>query len=434
MIFFRVTQNINVKTTDGSLVKYFKFKTPSDLNNETAYITTYDDFEDLKTVFKSVDAKLYHARLLKEEKIRELEDFPIELGISNENEYLNFVSYKEKTNNYFIQDESKVESFLQENESVDLFKQLKVKEKKVNVAFIGSLGHTIGQMICSCAALRIFYNKLKEVYDEVLFDIYLNASNNTYFSRDKQIYSNQDFINNVYPLSLNVKRFCTYDYFVDNSMVSKNSSYYHELNCVDAWLYKFGIDYKKVNDFEKYNQIDISKISVSDELKQKLFDLKSKGKLLLYHPYSADPKKSIPQEYAIKFLKKLLKKCEDYLIVTTLTIDSKIKDDRLINLNKDSQTFKDLTYIVSCVDCMVTTHTSTMHLSDAFMIPTVVISTSPKIEEEIKYYNYVKAIKIEDSSKSMSKFIFENDSLTFYRFESWKNLKVSKIIKLLETF
>ncbi|MGA1932562.1 hypothetical protein ACH5BF_07545 [Arcobacter sp. YIC-464] len=83
---------------------------------------------------------------------------------------------------------------------------------------------------------------------------------------------------------------------------------------------------------------------------------------------------------------------------------------------------------------MVTTHTSTMHLSDAFMIPTVVISTSPKIEEEIKYYNYVKAIKIEDSSKSMSKFIFENDSLTFYRFESWKNLKVSKIIKLLETF
>lgn len=434
MVFFRVTQNINVKTTDGTLVKYFKFKMPSDLNNETAYITTYDDFEDLKTVFKNVDAKLYHARLLKEEKVRQLEDFPIELGISNENEHLNYAKYQEDSSEFFINDKSNVESFLQDNQKVDLFKQLIIKKSKINVAFIGSLGDTIGQMICSCTALRIFYNKLKEVYDEVLIDVYLNASNNTYFSRDKQIYLNQDFINKVHPLSLNVKRFCTYDYFVDNSMVSKNTSYYSELNHIDAWLYKFGIDFTKISKYEKYNQINIEKVNVKDELKLKLTKLKRKGKLLLYHPYSADPKKSIPQEYAVKILKNLLKKHEDYLIITTLNIDSKFKDDRLVNFNRDSQTFQDLTYIVSCMDCMVTTHTATMHLSDAFMIPTVVISTSPKIDELIKYYDYVKAIKIEDSSKSMSKFIFENDSLTFYRFESWKKLKTSKIIKLLETF
>ena len=35
MIFFRVTQNINIKTTDGTLVNYFKFKDPSNLENET---------------------------------------------------------------------------------------------------------------------------------------------------------------------------------------------------------------------------------------------------------------------------------------------------------------------------------------------------------------------------------------------------------------
>ena len=44
MIFFRVTQNINIKTTDGTMVNYFKFKVPSNLENETVYITTYNDF------------------------------------------------------------------------------------------------------------------------------------------------------------------------------------------------------------------------------------------------------------------------------------------------------------------------------------------------------------------------------------------------------
>lgn len=434
MIFFRVTQNINVKTTDGSLIKYFKFKTPSNLNNETAYITTYDDFEDLKMVFKNVDEKLYKARLLIEDKIRSLEDFPIELGISNKNEFLKFSKYKQISNEYFINDKKEIETFLQSSEYVDLKKQLIIKKNKINVAFIGTMGDTIGQMLCSCSALRVFYNKLKEVYDEVLFDVYLNASNNTFFSRDKQIYLNQDFINKVYPLSLNVKRFCTYDYFVDNSMVSKHSSYYDVLNWTDAWLYKFGINYKKVNVLEKHNQINIDKFTIDSKLKEKLIALKSKGKILLYHPYAADINKSIPQEFALKILRKLLKKCEDYTIITTLNIDNKFKDDRLVNLNKYSKTFQDLVYIISFADKMITTHTSTMHISDAFMIPTVVISTSQRIEEEIKYYDYVKAIRIQDKSKSMSKFIFENESLTFYKFESWKKLKISKIIKLLETF
>ena len=58
MIFFRVTQNINIKTTDGTMVNYFKFKEPSNLENETLYISTYDDFEDLREIFSRVDKDL----------------------------------------------------------------------------------------------------------------------------------------------------------------------------------------------------------------------------------------------------------------------------------------------------------------------------------------------------------------------------------------
>ena len=71
MIFFRVTQNINIKTTDGTLVNYHRFKTPSNLENDTVYITSENDFNDLKNVFKNVDKNKYQIKLLKENKIRE---------------------------------------------------------------------------------------------------------------------------------------------------------------------------------------------------------------------------------------------------------------------------------------------------------------------------------------------------------------------------
>ena len=67
MIFFRVTQNINIKTTDGTLVNYFKLKVPSNLENETVYITTYDDFKDIKEIFAKVNKEKYFAKVLNED-------------------------------------------------------------------------------------------------------------------------------------------------------------------------------------------------------------------------------------------------------------------------------------------------------------------------------------------------------------------------------
>ena len=89
MIFFRVTQNINIKTTDGTMVNYFKFKVPSNLENETVYITTYDDFKDIKEIFAKVDKEKYFAKVLNEETVRSIPTFPTELGIPNINELVN---------------------------------------------------------------------------------------------------------------------------------------------------------------------------------------------------------------------------------------------------------------------------------------------------------------------------------------------------------
>jgi ADP-heptose:LPS heptosyltransferase len=86
------------------------------------------------------------------------------------------------------------------------------------------------------------------------------------------------------------------------------------------------------------------------------------------------------------------------------------------------------------MDRIITTDTATFHISDAFMIPTVVTFTNRNYMKDIKYFKYTKPIFIKDKSKNLSKFIYENENLTLYKFESWNKLKVNKIIKLLDTF
>lgn len=420
MIFFRVTQNINIKTTDGTLVNYFKLKIPSDMENSTIYITTYDDFLDLKEIFLKVDKDKYFAKVLNEDKIRTTENFPIELGIPNLAEY----NYRENFKQKIFQDIKKV----------DIYKQLtSIKKDEVSIAIIGRVGTSISEMVSSCTALRILHKKLKEIYKNIKFDMYINASNNSFYTRDKQIYETQDYINNIVPLSITSKKLCEYDYFIDNS-ISINFLELDSLNYVDAWLLKFGIDYKKISGNEKYNELDISNYKVQDSLKKRLKELKSKGKLLLFHPYSANINKSIPQNIAIELLKSLLLKAEDYIIVSTLLIDNKIKDDRFIDLTKESKNINDFMYIISSMDRIITADTSTFHISDAFMVPTVVIFTQNDYLKKIKYFKYIKPIFIEDKSKNLSKFIYDNDSLTINKFESWNKLKVNKIIKLLDNF
>ena len=419
MIFFRVTQNINIKTTDGTMVNYFKFKEPSNLENETLYISTYDDFKDLREIFSRVDKDKYFAKVFNEEKIRALKNFPIELGITNIDEYN---SRENSTITY------------QDIKKVDIYKQLKnIKKDEITVAIIGGVGLSISQTISSCTALRILHKKLKQIYKNIKFDIYLNASNNSYYTREKQIYQTQEYINNILPLSITVKKLCEYDYFIDNSL-SINFLGLDFLNYVDAWLFKFGIDYEKIVDDEKYNQINLSNYQASDSLKNKLIDLKSKGKLLLFHPYSANINKSIPQTVAVDILKELLLKADDYMIISTLLIDSKIKDDRFVDLTKESKNLNDFMYIISSMDKIITADTSTYHISDAFMIPTITIFTDSDYLKKIKYYKYIKPILIKDKSKNLSKFVYENDSLTINKFESWNKLKVNRIIKLLDTF
>jgi len=401
MVIFRVTENINIKTTDGTLVKYFKLKNPSNLFNETVYITTYEDFQDLKKVFTNVGTK-YKARVIDEIKIRYLSQFPKELGITNINEYsiTQNLDYKYKESNSKLTDEKELKTLYLNEEKADLDKQLdNCLKQDISLVVLGNLGTTISDMICACTALRILHQKLNKKYKSVKIDIYLNASENKYFSRDKMIFANQTFINKVSALSIDVKEFCSYDYFIDASSVI-NRSFYKELTHIDAWLYKFGIDYTQILEEQKYNVINILSYKPKKKLEEKIENLKVKGKTLLFHPYSANITKSIPKEIAVKLLKEIILKMSDYTVVSVLKLDSKFDDDRYVDLSAYSQSFLDFAYIVSNMNSVITVNTSTYHIADAFFIPSVVILTNSNLNEKIQSYSFSKVVYVEDKSKN----------------------------------
>lgn len=435
MVVFRVSENINIKTTDGTLVKYYKFKKPSDFCSDTLYVTTFEDFTDLQRVFSNV-GKRYKARVVDETKIRYLSQFPKELGIPNINEYtltqnLNF-KYKEFDINRSKKDDIK-SMYLNETQ-VSLESQIVgIIKEDITLLIVGNTGKSISEMICASTALRILYESLSKKFKSVKLDIYLNASENKFYTRDKMIFSNQSFVNKVSASSLSVKEFCRYDFFIDTSSVTARS-YYKKLIYVDAWLYKFGIDYQNINKNRKYNTINISAFKPKIELEKKLNEIKLKGKVLLFHPYSANLEKSIPKETAVNLLNKLILKLPDYIIVSIIKVDSKADKDRYVDLSSFSQTFLDYSYIVSKMDKIITVNTATYHISDAFFIPTVVIFTDVSNQETIHHYPISKSIYVKDKSKNFSNFIFHTDSLLLYKFQGWNELKSSQIIKLLETF
>ncbi|MEN8718434.1 MAG: hypothetical protein ABF301_07255, partial [Sulfurovum sp.] len=268
----------------------------------------------------------------------------------------------------------------------------------------------------------------------VHMDLYINASNNSYFTRDKQIFETQEYLRAVLPLSITVKRLCNYDYYVDNSSFFQRSALFDSMNIVDVWLSKFGLDPKKITDIFKHNEMTLDVDAISNTLKEKLSNIKKSSKILMYHPYSVNLEKSIPQEYAVNYLKELIEQQSDYIIVSSLKIDAKLNDDRYVELSKESKTYNDFVFIVSNADKIVTVDTCTYHIADSFLIPTVVITKDEDIKIKTKYYNYVKSFHVKDETKKISKLIFENDNLTFYRFESWKKLQTKEIIKVLESF
>jgi len=434
MIFFKVTENINIKITDGTLVKFLKPKKTSDVPLENIYCTTYDDVDSIRKIFQKIGAK-YKLEIVSERSITTQKDFPREIGVLNTNEYELQKQYKrikeEKAD--FIPEEvaSDIQTLFSNEKPQNLQKQVATFKKGIKIAIVGGVGRNIGEMICGLNAVRILYETLKKEFKSVKIDLMYISSDNKYYTRDKDIAKNEPYINKVLPLAVSVKKMCEYDFYIDNSLIAE-TSFYQELPFIDAYLYKFAIDYKSIPSSKKHNQLNLSLYKPNEELVEQLNKLKQKGKILLFHPYSANIERSIPKDIAVKLLEKLIKKAHDYTIISAIKFDN-FKDDNFVDLSNRSKSFFDFAYIISRADSIISCDTATYHIADIFFIPTVVIFSTVDPQKRIKYYTCTKAVEIDNSKfKNFSQFIFDKDSLVLYKFNGWENIKIKKILKLLQ--
>lgn len=433
MIYFTVTNNINIKLVDSTLVEYKRFVKDGLWINENIYCTTYDDFKDIKKIFVNLQQEDFKFEIIDEKRFVKSTLFPKKIGVSFLNEFQTAQEHESLLlkQNFILSHfkQKNLEGYFQEDytafESIDFLKN------KINLAIVGYCSKNLGEIINFCSALRILHAKLKEQCQDLTIDIYLQASSNNYYKRDKELFETYAFIHKVMPLSLSIHALCQYDYFIDMSNCTQ-SFYYDELPYIDFFLRHFGLNFDAILDKEKYNELNLHKYHINPKLQEKIDGLKQKGKLLLFHPYSAHATRSIPIENSKKILDKLVNFSQEYVVVSALKIDH-IKNENYIDLSLFSKTFFDFIYIVSQMDYVVTVDTATYHISDAFFIPTVVLFTNEElILKRVKYYSYVKPIQVKNDSKSYSHFIFKNDALYVDDFHSWNEMKIAKVIKLLE--
>lgn len=422
MIFFTVVNNINVKLADEEIIKFNKLNNPKEIVIDNVYCASLDEIESLKILFSKAGKK-FGLRVLKENIVKEHKFFPMELGVKN-NEY----NYYNEPNTKIKENEDK--SFLLESNFKDLKKSINNKKNSIKIALFGGLGRDIGEMIASATAARILYEYLSKKFKTVVLDVYIEAAENKFYERDKEILQQYKFFSTVLPMGCSVKRLIDYDYYFDTGSISK-TAFYDNLGFIDGHLYKFGLDYKNIPSIKKYNEINLSGYKPSEELKKKIESIKKKGKILLFHPYSADINRSMPEEITIKFLLGLNEVNSEYNIVSCLKIlGNKYKTHT--DLSKYSKNVFDFIYIISNADAIICVDTSVYHISEALFIPTVSIFADNIVEKRLKYYQFVKPLVLKDKKKNLSKFIYEDDSLTIYKFQGWKELNPKKLLKLIE--
>lgn len=433
MIFFSVPNNINIKLVDNTLVEYKRFFNATSWVNEPIYGTTYEDFKDIKKIFVNLQQEDFKFEIIDEQRFKKSTLFPKKIGISFNREY-DTVQHYEKVieKQHFVYENlhnNILDGYLEEEcvpfESIDFL------QNEINLVVIGYCNKNLGEIINFCTALRILYNKLKEKCNHVNLDIYLQASSNTYYKRDKEIFKMYSFIRNIMPLSISIESLSNYDYYIDLSSCEK-SMYYQELPYVDFYLRHFGIDYEKIKNDSKYNELHLKDYPVNPLLNELLVSLKKRGKLLLFHPFSAHSSRSIPIEHSKRILDKLIHLEEEYISVSALKIDYP-NSENFADLSLYSKSFLDFVYIISQMDCVISVDTVTYHISDAFFIPTVVLFTDEHlIEKRIKYYSYVTSMKLKSTPKSYSHFVFKHDALYMDDFRCWNEIEITKVIKLLE--
>ncbi len=295
--------------------------------------------------------------------------------------------------------------------------------KKIRVAIINGMGGGIGDNIVGMSALNIFYDRLMRHFEEVEIGIF------TLRPRAIPILKQETIVNEIYLMPSPTELLFSYDAYIDLSRMTGWPIFKQEM--VDFYLQAMSIDPKSVAPEQKRCFVKLNE-RVKQEIDIYLKALKaSKRKLLLFHPFSSAPIRSIPKEIIPQILENLIQQT-DYLIISVHRLE--FSHPRLVCLDHLSRFgFDYYTYIISQMDAIITVDTATYHIGDAFSIPTVVLFTSIPPEHRISYYPFVEGILISGKQEPLIYKHASADEEDLRLLEQyWRKLKTETILEVLE--
>ena len=312
-------------------------------------------------------------------------------------------------------------------------------KKEIRVTVVNGMGTGLGDGIVGLRALNIFYNQLKQKYKKITIDL-----GHTIVVGDKNhqdLYSQEAIVNRVFYLPLLVSEILEQDLIVDNSAMIIRDNFGNQ-HMIDFYLETLAIDPKSVPAAEKRVYIKNSDLSAKNyAVTLKAIKQKSEDKLILLHCSSSAPIRSIPRELIKKTIKTLLDADKNYIVVTTENLDD-IKDtidsylgqrkNRHVNLKHKGGTFSDYAYLISQMDGLVTTDTSSYHIADAFSIPTVVIFQTIDPKKRIAYYPFCEAVSIDKSLKLENVHVSSNPEHLSHIGRCWKSFDAKDVASALK--
>lgn len=371
MIFFTVEKSIQLQL--GTHQHIFRaspdFK-GNTLHSDFIYATSIGEYQEIiQPAFQQAQIQ---TRLLTALSVKNIPHFPLEIGIPENPPPPAGTAWKPQ-----------------------LLEQLKQTSKKqISLAIMNGFGSAMGDSIIGLTALRSFYQILSNTFDKVQLDVYLRFDA---VERLKLVYQQHGIIDNILGMPVEVSRLLRYDFIIDFSgIISRYDQWAPTWVMVDFYLAKFGIDPAQVSALHKRNVLQLNK-HAEQTVVPILTKLRQQGQLLLFHPQTSSPTRSIPPDFYPSFLNVLIEKT-DYCIISVTAID--FQHPRFHDLSTLSKSFHELCSIVAHCDAIICADTVIYHMADAFNIPTVALFSSIEPPLRIRYYPTVVGILLAGAQQS----------------------------------
>lgn len=405
MIFFTVETSIQLQL--GNYQHSFRACpdfTGNVLHSDFIYATSIGEYQEI--IQRAFQQAKVQTRLLTALSIKNIPNFPIEIGIPENPPPTSGTAWKPQ-----------------------LLEQLNnISNKHIKIAVMNGFGSAMGDSVIGFTALRTFYQILSNKFEKVQLDVFLRFDA---VDRLKLVYQQHQIIDHIGGMPIDVSTLLKYDLIVDFSgIISRYDQWASNWAMIDFYLAKFGIDPAKVLQLHKRNLLQLNK-EADQAVIPTLVELRNRGKLLLFHPQTSSPTRSIPPEHYARFLNFLIEKT-DYFIISVTQIA--FEHPRFQDISTISKSFHELCSIVSHCDAILCADTAIYHLADAFNIPTVALFSSIDPPLRIRYYPTVVGILLAGAKESpyYRKHRMESNLPVETVQKLWENLDLNIIVEQLK--